>query len=95
MFIQTRPQKNQYVRLSKLGNQHSYARTKTIVILKCDDCNAVFERDLKNIDRKRLNNNYFHCCSECYIKRFAQRTGVDHKKIWDMPANADLDISKL
>lgn len=63
--------------------------------LKCDDCDAVFERDLKNIDRKRLNNNYFHCCSGCDIKRFAQRTGVDHKKIWDMPADADLDISKL
>ena len=95
MFIQTRSQKNQYARLSKLGNQHSYTRTKTIVILKCDDCDTVFDRDLKKIDRKRLNNNYFHCCSECDIKRFAQRTGADHKKIWDMPTDTDLDISKL
>ena len=95
MFIQTKKQKNQYVRLSKLGNQHSYARIKTLAVFKCDNCDQVFERDLKKIDRKRLSNNYFHCCSSCDTKRFAQRTGVEHKKIWDIPSDADLDISKL
>ena len=95
MFIQTKKQKNQYVRLSKLGNQHNYTRIKTLAIFKCDNCDLVFERDLKNIDRKRLSNNYFHCCSNCDTKRFAQRTGAEHKKIWDMPSDTDLDISKL
>jgi hypothetical protein len=95
MFIQIKKQKNQYVRLSKLGNQHNYARIKTLAIFKCDNCDQIFERDLKKIDRKRLSNNYFHCCSNCDTKRFAQRTGVEHKKIWDIPSDADLDISKL
>jgi hypothetical protein len=95
MFIQIKKQKNQYVRLSKLGNQHNYVRIKTLAIFKCDNCDRIFERDLKKIDRKRLSNNYFHCCSNCDSKRFAQRTGVEHKKIWDIPSDADLDISKL
>ncbi len=70
MFIQTKKQQNQYVRLSKLGRQHNYTRTKTLAIFKCDNCDQVFERDLKKIDRKRLSNNYFHCCSSCDTKRF-------------------------
>jgi hypothetical protein len=95
MFIKTKNQQNQYVRLSKLGKQHSYARIKTLAVFKCDNCDQVFERDLKRIDRKRLSNNYFHCCSNCDAKKFAQRTGAEHKKIWDMPSDTDLDISKL
>jgi len=95
MFIKTEKQKNQYTRLSKAGKQHSYTRIKTLAIFKCDNCNGVFQRDLKRINRKRLNNNYFHCCSNCNFKRFAQKTAADHRTIWDMPSDTDLDISKL
>lgn len=95
MFIKTKTQQNQYVRLSKFGKEHSYTRIKTLAVFKCDNCDQIFERDLKKIERKRLSNNYFHCCTNCDSKRFAQRTGASHKKVWDILSDADLDISKL
>lgn len=94
MFINTYVVKTEYTRTSKLGIEHSYKRKKTIVVFACDNCGQQFQRDLKKTQKKRLSNNYFHCCSECDIKRFAQRKGVERKKIWDMPAGTDLPISK-
>ena len=94
MFIKTEIQQNHYVRLSKLGHQHEYVRNKIAVILRCDSCDSEFTRDLKHMDKKRLSNNYFHCCTECDAKRFAQRIGVEQKKIWDMPASTTLPVSK-
>jgi hypothetical protein len=47
------------------------------------------------MDPKRLSNNYFHVCSSCDAKRFAQRKRVDKSKIWDMKASSLEDISKL
>ena len=94
MFIKTEIQQNQYVRLSKLGHEHEYVRTKTTVILRCDSCDSQFVRDLKHIDRKRLSNNYFHCCADCDAKRFAQRIGVEQKQIWDMPASTTLPVGR-
>jgi hypothetical protein len=61
---------------------------------QCDNCNDIFNRDLKKIDRKRLSNNYFHCCSNCDAKKFAQKKGVDKRKIWDMPASSMLPVGK-
>ena len=95
MFLKTETQKNQYTRRSKCGKDHSYVRNKTIAIFRCDNCDELFSRDLKHIDRKRLSNNYFHCCSNCDAKRFAQRKGVEQKKIWDMPASTELPVSKF
>jgi len=43
----------------------------------------------------RINNNFFHVCSECDAKVFAQRKGIEKKQIWNLPASSDLDISKL
>jgi hypothetical protein len=94
MFIKTEIQQNHYIRLSKLGHQHEYVRNKIAVILRCDSCDREFVRDLKHIDKKRLSNNYFHCCSECDAKRFAQRIGVEQKMIWDMPASTTLPVGK-
>lgn len=95
MFLNTRIQENQYQRKSKLGIDHAYVRRKTLAVFRCDNCDSIFERDLKNVSQKRLNNNYFHCCSNCNYRRFAQKKGADHKRIWDLPSDADLDISKL
>jgi hypothetical protein len=95
MFLKVKTQTNQHVRISKLGIEHTYKRKRTLAVLRCDNCDTVFERDLKHIDRKRLSNNYFHCCSKCDSKRFAQRKGVEQKKIWDMPASVDLPVSKF
>ena len=94
MFIKTETQENQYVRRSKCGQEHEYKRKKTVAVLRCDNCDTVFTRDLKHIDHKRLSNNYFHVCSNCDAKRFAQRKGVEQKKIWDLPASTTLPVGK-
>lgn len=95
MFLKIEIQINQYVRLSKLGIEHHYTRKKSVALLRCDNCDEEFTRDLKHIDRKRLSNNYFHVCLKCDAKRFAQRKGVEQKKIWDMPASVDLPVGKF
>jgi len=95
MFLKTQTQLNQYVRVSKCGTTHNYTRKKTVAVLRCDACDSVFERDLKHMDKKRLSNNFFHCCGSCDYKRFAQRKGVEQKQIWNMPASVDLPVSKF
>ena len=94
MYLGKLTEKNLYTRKSKLGIEHVYTRKKTIVMLRCDACDAEFRRDLRSMDKKRLSNNYFHVCSNCDAKRFAQRKGIEQKKIWDMPASIDLPVSK-
>ena len=94
MFLNTEQKITQHTRKSKHGKKHVYKRTKTVVKLRCDNCDTVFTRDLKNINRVRLSNEYFHVCSNCDAKRFAQRKGVENKQIWDMPAGSNLSISK-
>ena len=95
MFIREYILKKLYERPSKLGKMHKYYRNMTMVVLRCDNCNAEFERSRGSMDPKRLNNNYFHVCSNCDAKVFAQKKGVERKNIWDIPASSDLDISKL
>lgn len=94
MFLREYKEKSTYTRISKTGLEHSYERTKTIALFACDSCGSEFTRDLKHVDRKRLSDNYFHCCGNCDAKRFAQRKGVERKKIWDMPASLDWPVSK-
>ncbi len=94
MFLDTETVVTEYTRPSKLGNSHVYKRTKTVAVFRCDNCNDIFRRDLKKIDRKRLSNNYFHVCSNCNAKKFAQRKGVEQKKIWDIPASSNLPVGK-
>jgi len=94
MFLKTEIHINEHVRTSKLGKEHRYKRKKTVAIFRCDNCNSMFERDLKHIDYRRLSNNYFHCCSKCDSKRFAQRKGIEQKQIWDMPASSTLPVGK-
>ena len=94
MFIKTEIQESQYVRRSKCGKEHTYIRKKTLAIFRCDNCDDTFTRDLKHVDRKRLSNNYFHVGSNCDAKRFAQRKGVEQKKIWDLPASTTLPVGK-
>ncbi len=84
-----------YTRPSKLGTVHEYQRKKTVAFFICDNCGETFERELKKIQTKRLSNHYFHCCSNCDAKKFAQRKGVERKKIWDMPASVDIPVGKF
>jgi hypothetical protein len=94
MFLKTETVECVYYRSSKLGKDHKYTRKKTVAHFRCDSCGELFSRDLKKIVRKRLSNNYFHCCSNCDAKKFAQRKGVERKKIWDMPASIDWPVGK-
>jgi hypothetical protein len=95
MFIREYTIKKMYERLSKLGTKHSYYRDVTMVVLRCDNCNTEFERSRGSMDPKRLNNNYFHVCSSCDAKKFAQKKGVERKQVWNMTASSNLPISKL
>jgi hypothetical protein len=94
MYIKTKIVETVFERPSKLGKVHRYVRKKSLAVLICDNCDNTFERELKKISRSRLNNNYFHCCSQCDIKRFAQRKSVERKRIWDLPASVDLPVGK-
>jgi hypothetical protein len=94
MYIRREIVKTIHKRVSKIGTEHTYSRNKTVIVLQCDNCDDIFRRDLKKIDQKRLSNNYFHVCKNCDAKRFAQRKGVERKKIWDMPASVELPVGK-
>ncbi len=95
MYINEYRKKFRYNRTSKLGINHPYFRQKTIVVLRCDNCNSEFERSRGSMDPKRINNNCFHVCSSCDAKVFAQRKGIERKQVWNLPASSNLDISKL
>jgi hypothetical protein len=95
MFIKTRKVKTKYTRKSKSGNPHTYNRQKTVVELKCDSCNTIFERDLGRMDLKRISNDFLHVCVDCNQKQFAQKTGADSRRFWNIPADSDIDITKL
>ena len=74
---------------------HTYYRNSTICVFRCDNCDTEFERPRGSIDPKRLSNNYFHVCENCDSKRFAQKKGVERKKVWNMNASSDTPIGKL
>lgn len=95
MYLGLEKETQTYTRFSKLGVEHTYNRTRTYAVFRCDNCREVFSRLKEKISPKRLSNNYFHCCPNCDSKRFAQKKGVERRVIWDMPVNSDLDISRL
>ena len=76
------------MRTSKRGKVHTYARRKAVVVFRCDSCQGVFNRDKGDMDPKRLNNNFYHVCSDCDAKKFAQSKGVEARRVWDMPASS-------
>ena len=95
MFIREYKQKTRHERKSKTGIAHEYYRHVSVVCFLCDSCGAEFNRLRGSMDPKRLNNNYFHVCSNCDSKRFAQKKGVERKQVWDFHASSDLPIGKL
>ncbi len=95
MFLRTEYVKNQYVRPSKLGQEHIYVRKKTIIVFRCDSCGSEFKREKGSIDPKRISNNFYHVCSNCDAKRFAQEKGVERRCIWDMPVSSLKTLDQL
>lgn len=94
MFIKIKKVETDYTRLSKNCKVHTYTRLKSFVELECDCCNTVFERALSLMDHRRLDNHYHHVCSNCDAKRFAQKKGVERRRLWDTPVDSDLNISR-
>ena len=78
-----------------MGKEHAYKREQTIVYLRCDNCDAEFERQEVVWILKRLSNNYFHVCKNCDAKVFAQKKGVERKQVWNMSASSSTPIGKL
>ena len=95
MFIKQYIIAKRHERLSKCGKQHEYWRNSTMCVFKCDSCDTHFERARGSMDPKRLSNNYFHVCSNCDAKVFAQKKGVERKQVWNLHASSDISISKL
>jgi len=95
MFITTETETTVHTRISKLGVEHQYNRTRILAVFRCDNCGDGFRRPKEKISPKRLNNNYFHCCEHCDAKRFAQKKGVERRLIWDMPVSSTANISRL
>lgn len=95
MVISTNFITTTYTRNSKLGIEHSYTRKKTIVILRCDNCGIIFNREKGSIAPSRLSNQVYHVCSNCNAKQFAQAKGVERRKIWEMPVSSLKTLDQL
>jgi uncharacterized protein with NRDE domain len=95
MIIETRSVTTEYTRASKLKKSHPYTRTKTIVVIECDSCRSLFERALGSMDKRRLDNGYYHVCPNCNQKKFAQNKSVEQRRFWNMPVDSDIDIAKI
>lgn len=95
MYLTEETQVTVYTRTSKLGKEHQHERIKRVIVFRCDNCGEIFKRDRATMSPKRLSNNYFHCCSNCDSKKFAQKKGADRRTIWNKPASSLDDISKL
>lgn len=95
MFIKEVKKRSRHIRKSKLGNEHEYYRTQSWCVFRCDNCGSEFERLRGKMDPKRLNNSYYHVCRNCDAKRFAQKRGVERKKVWNLSASSNLKIGRL
>jgi hypothetical protein len=95
MLIGIQKIKSTYLRKSKLNQQHSYSRTKTIAIFECDSCHNIFQRPIGKMDHRRLSNDFSHVCCNCDCKRFAQKKGVENRRFWNLAVDADISIDRL
>lgn len=95
MYIKTFKQNYEHIRTSKLGKSHTYKRSKSVNLFQCDSCELEFLRDQAKMDPKRTSNRYFHVCPNCDAKKFAQKKGVEKRKIWDLPVSSSMPIGRL
>jgi len=95
MFIKETKKKTRHKRTSKCGKVHEYTRETRYVVMRCDSCDAEFERARGSMDPKRISNSYFHVCKNCDSKKFAQKKGVEQKQKWNLSASSDIPISKI
>jgi len=95
MYLGEFTNKTRHIRHSKLGIEHEYYRTKTMLKLRCDNCDSEFVRERSRMSPERLNNNFFHVCENCDAKSFAQKRGVERRKVWQLTASSSRPIGKI
>ena len=94
MLIETKKVTTEYTRASKFDKVHTYTRTKIIVVIQCDNCQCLFEREKGKMSKQRVSIDYYHVCQNCGPKRFAQKRGAERRKLWNLSADSDVDITK-
>jgi transcription elongation factor Elf1 len=57
-----------FTKPSSKGKPFIYKRKKQIAVLKCDNCESIFDREIHEISPKRRNNDYKHFCNGCDAK---------------------------
>ena len=88
MFIETLKTLRLYERQSKLGVYHTFHRKNTLFNFKCDCCGVTFLRPRSKVDPNRASNDYKHVCSFCDTKKYAQKIGVEMRRIYRMDASS-------
>jgi hypothetical protein len=95
MYLNTEFRENHYVRVSNRGKTHTYSRKKAVLVMQCDCCGEVFQRDKSSMDPNRLNNTVYHVCGNCDAKKFAQEKGVEARNVWNTPVSSLKTIDQL
>ena len=88
MLIRTEYVITEFQRSSKTGQLHSYSRKKTVLVFACDNCNSEFCRERGSMSPERMSNNYYHVCTDCNIKKFAQEKSVEKRLFWNLPVSS-------
>ncbi len=88
MFIETLKTLRLHKRESKLGVPHTFRRTYTIYVFRCDSCSTLFMRPKSRVDVQRASNEYKHVCHLCDSKKFAQAVGVKMRRIYQLDASS-------
>ena len=88
MFIETLKTLRLHNRESKLGVPHTFRRTYTIYVFRCDSCSTIFMRPKSRVDVQRASNEYKHVCHLCDGKKFAQSVGVKMRRIYQLDASS-------
>ena len=87
MFIKETTEIRLHQRESKLGNVHNFKRRRSVYHFKCDSCGKEFLRDKSRVTPSRASNNFHHICSACDVHRYAQKIGVEMRKIYQLDAS--------
>jgi hypothetical protein len=92
MFIETLKTLRLHKRESKLGTVHTFRRTYTLYVFRCDACDSVFMRPKSRVSVIRATNDFKHVCGNCDHKKFAQRQGVKMRRVYKMDCSSTYTI---
>ena len=88
MFIKETHTIHLHQRESKLGKIHNFKRRRSAYHFRCDACDKEFVRDKSKVSPARASDNFHHVCSKCDVKKYAQKVGVEMRKIWKIDASS-------